>query len=296
MEKQYCGYITILGNPNSGKSTLINKILKKKISITCHKKNTTRYKILGIKTNHNIQSIYIDTPGIDNTKNNIINYHLNKISTSSIYQDTNLIIYLIDISKKLNSNHHLIKILISINIPIIIAINKIDQLKDKSKILSIINFISKKIKCSEIIPVSAKYGNNINVLENTVNKFLPEREFIYSKTETTTSSAVFFISEIIREKTMRFLGDELPYKTMINTNVFDKNKKKIIATILVESKSQKAIVIGKNGNKIKQISMASRIDIDKYLGYKIFLKLFVIHKNKWIFRKELIKSLEYNIK
>ncbi|WP_284442960.1 GTPase Era [Buchnera aphidicola] len=281
IKQKNCGYITIIGKANVGKSTLLNKIVGKKISIVSRKKNTTQSNITGIKTQNNHQSIYIDTPGIIfDKKNNHIQYSKNsfhekiKIST--------LIILIIDRIYWTKYDEIILNEIKKNKIPIIILINKIDKIINKVILLPFIDFLKKKFDFVDIIPISAKKTKNIILLNNVIKSHLPHQPHVYPEFHITTNSQFFTISEIIREQLILFLGDELPSIIKVEIESCEKKEKitlHIRAIIWVENIRQKAIVIGHNGERIKKISIISRNNIEKEFHIKTHLILWVKYKN-----------------
>lgn len=293
MHKQYCGYISIIGKPNVGKSTIINSILKKKISITSRKSQTTRNNILGIKTIGNKQMIFIDTPGMHIKSKKTMNKILNK-SAQSIIEDSNLILFVIQRLSLDKEDKFIIEKLNEINIRTVCVINKIDQIDDKDMLLPMIKELSSQYPFEEILLVSAKTKDGISDLIETIQKYLPENNHIYDKNfQIENSEDKFMISELIREKIIRRLGDELPHDTFVKIDDIN-NKTNIIevyATIYVNRQSQKQIVIGSGGKILKNIGEQSRIDIEDYLKKKVFLKTWVKVKKNWNTDSNFIQSL-----
>lgn len=293
MHKQYCGYISIIGKPNVGKSTIINSILKKKISITSRKSQTTRNNILGIKTIGNKQMIFIDTPGMHIKSKKTMNKILNK-SAQSIIEDSNLILFVIQRLSLDKEDKFIIEKLNEINIRTVCVINKIDQIDNKDKLLPMIEELSSQYPFEEILLVSAKTKDGISDLIETIQKYLPENNHIYDKNfQIENSEDKFMISELIREKIIRRLGDELPHDTFVKIDDIN-NKTNIIevyATIYVNRQSQKQIVIGSGGKILKNIGEQSRIDIEDYLKKKVFLKTWVKVKKNWNTDSNFIQSL-----
>ncbi|CAL4320729.1 GTPase Era [Buchnera aphidicola (Periphyllus testudinaceus)] len=279
IKKKYCGRILIIGNQNSGKSTLLNKIIKQKISITSNKKNTTKKNIIGIKTKKNYQYIYIDTPGF-NIKNKISENYIKKTINFQNYIFKNLKIIILIIEKTIwnKQNNNLIKFFQKKKIPILIVLNKIDKIKKKYKILPLIKYIYKKFNINKIIPISAKTGENVDTLEKIIKKNLPKSKHEFNKNKKNNLSLKYIITECIREKIMRYFGDELPYINKIKIEKIKKNLKKekiIHVFIFVKNYRQKKIFIGKSGKKIKLCSIISRQDLEKILNQKIHLFLWI---------------------
>ncbi|WP_343154482.1 GTPase Era [Buchnera aphidicola (Aphis aurantii)] len=274
-QQKYCGYITIVGRPNVGKSTLINEIIGKHISITSKKKNTTKSNILGIKSDEVYQSIYIDTPGV-----------LHNIKSLKIAKNTNVIIFLIDRNIWKKEDEIILNNIKKINIPIIYTINKIDKLLNKSHILSYIDILSKKTNSTEIIPISVKKKQNIISLEKIVQRYLPKNKHVFPKNYITTNSFEFSISEIIRKQSIFFLRDELPSILTVKIELIKYTVKKIYinSIIYIENKRQKKIIVGFKGDMIKKISTSSRYYIEKEINKKVYLLIWVIEKNKKILK------------
>lgn len=267
-KQEYCGYITIVGRPNVGKSTLINEIVGQNISIVSKKKNTTQNNIIGIKNNQFYQSIYVDTPGV----------YAYDIKNFKIIKNTNVIIFMIDrnIWKKEDENiYHQIN---KINIPVIYVINKMDKLLNKNDILSHIDMLAKKTNSTEIIPISLKKRQNIISLEKIVEKYLVKNSHIFPKNYVTTNSFHFSLAEIIRRQSIFFLRDELPsvLRVKIESMKHNDNKLYINAIVYVKNKRQKKIVIGDKGRVIKKISMSSRYYIEKENNKKVHLFIRVV--------------------
>lgn len=271
IKQKYCGYITIIGKVNVGKSTLLNQIIGKKISIVSRKKNTTQKNIIGIKTQNHYQSIFTDTPGAFSDKKN--NFY-------RITKSTTLIIFVIDRIYWTANDEKIFNIIKKNNIPIIILINKIDKISNKVILLPFIDFLKKKINPKEIIPISAKKTKNIILLNKTIESYLPKKPHIYPENYITTNSQFFTASEIIREQLILLLGDELPSIAKVEILSFHKKIKEtfdIRAIIWVQNVRQKRIVIGHKGEKIKKISMISRHNIEKEFHIKTHLILWVKH-------------------
>jgi len=277
VNKKHCGYVTVIGKANVGKSTLINKIIGKKISIVSRKKNTTQNNITGVKTQNNYQSIYIDTPGIIfNKKNNKIQYQKNNFH--KITKTSTLIIFIIDRVYWTENDDIIFNKIKKNKIPIIIIINKIDKIHDKKILLPFIDFLKKKVIDTEIIPMSAKKTKNIIFLDNLIHSYLPKKNHIYPEFYITTNSKFFTMSEIIREQLILFLGNELPSIIKVEIESFKKTDEinfHIRAIIWVRNIRQKSIVIGYNGEKIKKISIISRNKIEKEFNIKAHLILWV---------------------
>ena len=293
MLKQFCGYISIIGKPNVGKSTILNSILDKKVSITSRKSQTTRNNILGIKTENNKQMIFIDTPGMHIKSKRTMNKILNK-SAQGIIEDSDIILFVIQRLSIDNEDEQILKKLQQTGQKTICVINKIDQVDNKNKFLPFIEKISSMHPFDEIILVSAKTKDGLNDLVSIIENNLPENNHIYDnnfKIENDQDS--FMFSELIREKIIRKLGDELPHDTFVEIDLIE-DKEDIVeihATIYVNRKSQKQIVIGSGGEVLKQIGKQSRLEIEKHLNKKVFLKTWVKVKKNWNTDSGFIQSL-----
>ncbi len=293
MLKQFCGYISIIGKPNVGKSTILNSILDKKVSITSRKSQTTRNNILGIKTENNKQMIFIDTPGLHIKSKRTMNKILNK-SAQGIIEDSDIILFVIQRLSIDNEDEQILKKLQQTGQKTICVINKIDQVDNKNKFLPFIEKISSMHPFDEIILVSAKTKDGLDNLISIIKNNLPENNHIYDnnfKIENDQDS--FMFSELIREKIIRKLGDELPHDTFVEIDLIE-DKEDIVeihATIYVSRKSQKQIVIGSGGEVLKQIGKQSRLEIEKHLNKKVFLKTWVKVKKNWNTDSGFIQSL-----
>ncbi len=293
MTKSYCGYISIIGKPNVGKSTILNHILGKKISITSRKSQTTRNNILGIKTEGNIQMIYADTPGMHIKSPKVMNKVLNR-SAESLMEDSDIILFVTQRLTLDAQDLSILKKLKQINSKVICVVNKVDQVEDKNKLLPLIQRLSSEYSFLDIIPISAINNDGIDELESLIKNYLPENEHLYDKNLTTsTHKDTFMISELIREKIIRMLGDELPHDTFVQVELVDHEEEiiKIHAVIFVARNSQKQIVIGKSGSTLKKIGKQARIEIEEYFNKKVFLKTWVKVKKNWNTDSDYLQSL-----
>ncbi|OOZ42029.1 GTPase Era [Solemya pervernicosa gill symbiont] len=290
------GYVAILGRPNVGKSTLLNHQLGQKISITSKRPQTTRHSILGIKTTDNYQIAYVDTPGIHEATK-AVNRYMNR-SAISVIHDIDVVIFVVDRMQWRDEDERVLEIAKQSGVPIILAINKIDMIEDKEKLLPYLGEVSQKYSFAALVPISSSRGMNLDMLEETVAKYLPQSDPQFSPDEVTDKSVRFLAAEIIREKLTRNLGKELPYSLTVEIEDFKEEQGLVTihALIWVERSSQKAIVIGKAGKMLKEIGEKSRIDIERMLEQKVFLKLWVKVKEGWADDDRALKSLGYNDK
>ena len=293
MLKQYCGYVSIIGKPNVGKSTIINTILKKKISITSRKSQTTRNNILGVKTSKNKQIIFVDTPGMHIKSQKTMNKILNK-SAQGIIDDSDIILFVLQRLALDTEDRLILEKLNEIKPKIICVINKIDEVENKNRLLPFIDMLSEKYKFEEIHMISAKNSDGIDNLLSTIEEQLPENNHLYDENfDVQDKNNSFMFSELIREKIIRKLGDELPHDTFVEIDLVKDRKDitEIHATIYVTRKSQKQIVIGSQGEVLKQIGKQARLEIEKYLNRKVFLKTWVKVKKNWNSDSGFIQSL-----
>ena len=277
-----CGYVTIIGKTNVGKSTFLNKFLDKKVSITANKSQTTRSNIYAIKSLKTTQIIFIDTPGIHKKSEKAINKVLRKKSAEVIH-DVDVIIFMVSGTKFDEIDKESLKLIKESHAKKILVINKIDLVRNKQDLFSFVENTFNKDDFHSIVPISAKNNDGIDIVQKELQKALPDNEFFYPK-EIGFQSDTFEISEIIREKVIRLLGDELPYETAVVIELLKEKKDtfEIDANIFVSKQSQKSIVIGKNGEKIKSIGSAARVDLEKKLNKKVFLKLWCKVQKNWV--------------
>ena len=289
-----CGYIALIGRPNVGKSTLMNYVLGQKISITSHRPQTTRHRILGIKTTDDAQFVYVDTPGIHGNEKKAMNRYMNRTAGAS-FKDVDVIVLLVDAMRWTEEDELVIKRLQYVKTPVVLAVNKVDLVKKKEDLLPFIEKIKDKYEFKDIIPVSAMKGDNVEGFENTILEYLPASEAFYDEDQITDRSSRFMAAEIIREKLTRNLSQELPYNLTVEIEKF-KNDGKILdisAVIWVERENQKAIIIGKKGSKLKDMGTKARIDMEKLFEQKIFLELWVKVKTGWSDDERALNSLGY---
>ena len=294
-QETYCGFIAIVGRPNVGKSTLLNKILGQKISITSRKAQTTRHRIVGIHTEGAYQAVYVDTPGLHIEEKRAINRLMNRAASSAI-GDVDLIIFVVDGTHWNADDEMVLNKLRQAKSPVVLAINKIDNVKNKDELLPFITELSGKFDFAEIIPISAQRGNNVHKLQEIVRKSLKKGIHHFPEDYVTDRSQRFMTSEIIREKLMRFMGDELPYSVTVEIEQFKVNERgtyEINGLILVEREGQKKMVIGHGGQKIKTIGTEARADMERLFDNKVHLELWVKVKSGWADDERALRSLGY---
>jgi len=289
--KKRCGTIAIVGQPNVGKSTLLNYFLGTKLSITSRKAQTTRYQLLGIHTTSKTQYLFIDTPGYQLKHLNTLNKNLNKTVKQAL-QDVDVILFLIEPRKMTEVDEKILQ-MIPKETPIILVINKVDCLKDKTKLLELIQVFKENDRYKEIIPTSVKKKNNLKQLLDCAGGFLPEQEFIYEEDQITDKNERFLAAEIIREKIFRLTGQELPYSVAVEIEKFEHegNFRRIFAAIIVERDSHKPMIIGNKGIRLKDISTKARVDMEKLFGGKVWLETWVKVQKGWSDDLRALKSL-----
>ncbi|HAK52210.1 MAG TPA: GTPase Era [Gammaproteobacteria bacterium] len=289
-----CGYVAILGRPNVGKSTLLNRMLGQKVSITSKKPQTTRHQLLGIKTTKGCQVLYVDTPGIHGEEPRAINRYMNR-SALSVIRDMDVVLFMLDRTAWTSDDQKVADALSRFSGKLIIAMNKIDQLKKKNDLLPVLQGLQQTFSEAELIPVSAVTGENVAELESLISQHIPEGPFFFPDDQITDKSERFMVAETVREKLTRQLGEEIPYVLTIQVDRFEAGDKvtEIDVTIFVEKDGQKAILIGKKGERLKQIGIDARRDIEELLGTKVMLTTWVKVKSGWSDDDRALKSLGY---
>jgi GTP-binding protein Era len=288
------GFIAIVGRPNVGKSTLMNRLIGQKISITSRKAQTTRHRITGIHTDAHTQFIFVDTPGFQTQHQNALNRVMNKSVTHAL-KEVDVVLFLIE-GTRFDERDRKVIPLLPADRPVLLVINKVDRLEDKNSMLPFIQEMAKEYNFAAIVPVSAKQGTQMDVLLDAIRAHLPEGAPMFGEDEVTDRSERFLASEIIREKIFRLLGEEVPYSVSVMIEKFemDGSMRRIHAAILVDKANQKAIIIGKGGEKLKEISTQARKDMEKLFDGKVFLETWVKVKGGWADDERALKSLGYD--
>ncbi|EPL9570262.1 GTPase Era [Providencia rettgeri] len=293
--QSHCGFVAIVGRPNVGKSTLLNQLLGQKVSITSRKPQTTRHRIMGIHTEDNYQIIYVDTPGLHIEEKRAINRLMNRAASSSI-GDVELVIFVVEGTNWTADDEMVLTKLSSLRCPVILAINKIDNVTDKTVLLPHIGAISQKMNFLDVVPISAEKGTGVDTIAKIVKQHIPEAKHHFPEDYITDRSQRFMASEMIREKLMRFLGDELPYSVTVEIEQFKVTETGIYhinGLILVEREGQKKMVIGNKGSKLKTIGTEARIDMERMFDNKVHLELWVKVKSGWADDERALRSLGY---
>lgn len=291
-QAQYCGNISIVGHPNVGKSTLLNKIIGYKVSAIANKPQTTRNVIRGIFTEKNYQLIFLDTPGIHIKSKSLLNKTINREAISAL-EDVDVVVMLVEAMTWTKEDDFVLKRLENVKCPVFLLINKVDRIKQKEKLLEYIQETSRKYDFAEIFPISASKGINVDGFIQSLLNYIPESEFIYPEDYITDQSIRFICSEFIREQLMHHLHQEVPYLTAVEIEEFEENEKltRIHAIIWVGKKNQKGIIIGNKGETLKRIGSTARYTLENFLMTKVYLKLWVKVEENWHNSPKHLKDL-----
>jgi GTP-binding protein Era len=289
-----CGYAALVGRPNVGKSTLLNHLLGQKISITSRKPQTTRHRVLGIKTNAAAQIVYVDTPGLHQHEPKAINRYMNQAASSAI-AEVDVVVFVIDRLRWTDEDEWVLAKLRAVSCPVVLVVNKVDLLEDKAALLPFLQRMAERFPFAEIFPLSALRGHNLEALEAGIERLLPVNPHFFPEDQLTDRSERFLAAEMVREKVMRQLGDEVPYEITVEIESFREQNGvlHIHALILVEREGQKKIVIGNGGERIRQIGSDARKDMEKLFEHKVMLKLWVKVKSGWSDSERALRSLGY---
>lgn len=290
----YAGLVAIVGRPNVGKSTLLNKLVGQKVSITSKKPQTTRHRIVGIDTRDNYQTVYVDTPGLHSEEKRAINRVMNRAAASSIL-DVEFVLFVVEGTRWTDDDQMVLNRLIASHKPVILVVNKVDLYRDKDTLLPHLQWLGAQLNFIDVVPLSAETGDNVEALRTVVQGHLPLCEFFFPEDYVTDRSMRFMAAEIVREKLMRFLGEELPYSVTVEIERFKWEEKHyhIAALVLVEREGQKRMVIGNKGERIKTIATEARIDMASMLEQPVFLEVWVKVKSGWADDERALRSLGY---
>jgi GTP-binding protein Era len=290
-----CGYVAIVGRPNVGKSTLLNHILGQKISITSRKPQTTRHQVLGIKTEGDTQIIFVDTPGLHKLESKAINRFMNRAASSAI-RDVDAVIFVVDRTAFNEEDEMVLEQVFRANVPVILAVNKVDLLEDKGVLLPHLQTLETKGDFAAIMPISALSQHNVEELEAQVSQYLPSAAHFFPEDQITDRSQRFLAAEVVREKITRQLGDELPYSVSVEIEEFgmDGEILHISALIFVERQGQKKILIGDGGSRLRSIGTDARQDMQLLFDNKVMLRLWVKVKSGWSDDERALRSLGYD--
>ncbi len=289
------GNVSIVGRPNVGKSTLLNRLIEHKISIVTRKPQTTRWQIRGIKSTPEYQIIFTDTPGYQTNHKNAINRYMNREVTNSL-SHIDVVLFVVEAVKWGRNDALVADLLKEVSATLILVINKLDLLKERASLLPYINKLKEKLPFAEIVPLSAKRRKDIDLLESKIVAVLPSGEPLFPTDQISDRSTRFLAAEYIREKVMERLGDELPYRTSVTIDVFKDEPEllSISATIWVERRSQRAILIGGDGKMLKSIGAEARIELENFFSKKVYLQTWVKTKKNWTEDIKALKMLGYD--
>ena len=290
----HCGTVAIVGRPNVGKSTLMNHLIGQKLSITSRKAQTTRHQVMGIWTEGDMQVVFVDTPGIHVGGKRALNRYLNKAASNAL-QDVDLVVWLLERDRFTGEDAFVEKQIRESGKPLIIALNKVDQVHDKAKLMPVAQKMQMRFPDAELVPLSALKGHNQDTLMALVHKRIPEGPFMFDPDQLTDKSLRFLVAEIVREKLVRQCGDELPYRTTVEIEKFDEQPDRVYinAVIFVERKSQKPILIGHQGSRLKQIGTDARMDAAELIGLPVHLELWVKVRDRWSDDEAALAQLGY---
>lgn len=291
-----CGYVVLAGRPNVGKSTLLNRILGHKLSITSRRPQTTRWRILGIKTGDNCQAIYVDTPGIEPRVKNVMQRYLWHVACASV-AEADVVVLVVEACKWTAGDEHSLAAVARHGRPLLLAVNKIDRCADKRRLLPYIDGLTRRVDFAAVVPVSARTGRQVDVLEGEVAARLPEQPALFPDDIMSDRSERFFAAEILREKLMRHLGAELPYQSAVTIEHYREHGGlvDIHALIWVQRPNHKPIVIGEDGERLKRIATRARLDMEKLLDSRVNLKCWVKVRENWTNDEKLLRDLGYEI-
>jgi GTPase len=291
----YCGYIALVGRPNVGKSTLLNRILQQKLSITSKKAQTTRHSIIGIRTDGEYQFIYVDTPGIHLGSKKTMNRMMNKSAIATL-RDVDAVAFLVDGTHWDDEDEHVLRIIKNLEVPCFLLVNKVDKIVDKLQLLPWIESMSQRHAFTEIIPISAKTGVQVDILQERLRAALPEGPHLFDEEQVTDRSTRFLCSELLREKIFRLCGQELPYSTTVEIESYQDEGTlvRIHARILVEKDNHKRMIIGDKGQKLKEMATSARCDMESLLNKKVFLQCWCKVKSGWSDDERALKQLGYD--
>jgi GTP-binding protein Era len=289
----HTGFVAIVGRPNVGKSTLLNRLIGQKVSIVSRKAQTTRHRITGIRTDPDAQYVFVDTPGFQTKFKSALNEAMNRGVTTTL-ADVDAVLFVIE-AGKFDARDAAVLKLMPRDQPVILVINKVDLVKDKGQLLPFMQKMSAEFPFHAIVPISAQKVQKVDVLLDVIRPLLPEGEAMYEEDQVTDRSERFLAAELIREKIFRLVGDELPYSTAVEIEKYEEegNLRRIYAAILVDRDAQKAIIIGKNGERLKEISSQARTDMEKMFDSRVFLEVWVKVKSGWADDTRMLRQFGY---
>jgi GTP-binding protein Era len=289
---QRCGFVAIVGRPNVGKSTLLNRLVGQKVSVTAPKPQTTRYRILGVKTTGATQAVYVDTPGLHRRAGRAINRLMNRVAESAL-ADVDVVLFVVEALRWESDDDLVLERVGGLEAPVILVLNKVDLAKDKAALLPYIAGVATRMGFAEVVPISARGGAGLTVLEGEVERRLPAAPWLFPADQVTDRPMRFLAAEIVREKLMRRLGEEVPYRLSVEVEEFSEAGPtvRIRTTVWVEKPGQKAIVIGEGGRTLKAIGSLARRELERMLGRPVYLGVWVKVKAGWSDDERLLRRM-----
>jgi GTP-binding protein Era len=290
-----CGYVAIVGRPNVGKSTLLNRMLGQKLAITSHKPQTTRHTILGVKTRPDGQILFVDTPGMHHRGGDALNAYLNR-AARAVLDDVDLVLLVVEAMRWTREDDLAVRRIAAAGTPAMVAVNKVDRIADKTALLPFLETLAGRHDFREIVPVSALRGRQVDRLEDLILAALPEGEPIFPEDQLTDRSSRFLAAELVREQLTQRYGKELPYKTTVEIERFEEQDGRYLihALIWVEREGQKAIIIGSGGEALKAVATQARLEMQKLFDCRVHLEVWVKVKKSWSSDETALASLGYS--
>lgn len=288
------GMVAIVGRPNTGKSTLLNRLVGEHVSITSSRAQTTRFRVLGIHTTDRAQIVYVDTPGLHPPSGRPLSRYMNRIATGSL-EGVDAVMLVVEATGWARGDDYPLERLAGLQLPVVLVVNKIDLLKRREELLPFLKTCSEKMTFAEIVPVSARKGTHLTELEQTLIKYLPAQGPLYAPEQLTDKSEAFLAAELIREQIFRGFGQEIPYDAAVRIERFRRVRGvlHVDATILVQKEGQKVILIGKGGERLKKAGQQARLAMQKVLGRRVHLELWVKVRRGWAESERELRSLGY---
>ncbi|WP_435103766.1 GTPase Era [Arhodomonas sp. AD133] len=288
------GFVALVGRPNAGKSTLLNALLGQKVSIVTRKPQTTRHRIIGVHHRDGAQIVYVDTPGLHRAAGTAMNRYLNEAASQAL-ADVDVVVVVVDATRWTEDDDLVLKRLAGRSAPVILAVNKVDRVKEKSRLLPLIERLTTRHDFAAVVPVSARRGTNLEALEGEITSRLPEGPALFPEDQVTDRSERFMAAELVREQLMTALGQELPYATTVEIEAFEEEGRlrRIAAVVWVERAGQKKIVIGEGGRRLKHVGRAAREEMERLFDARVYLKLWVKVREGWSDDERALRSLGY---
>ena len=289
-----CGFVTVAGRPNVGKSTLVNGVLGRKLSITSNRPQTTRHRILGIATNDASQIVFVDTPGIHRGRRRALNRHMNRVASRALI-GVDLVVMVVEASGWTPDDDHILERIGAEAAPVVLALNKIDRVKRRETLLPVLAETSRRHEFAAMVPVCARTGENLDRLRSAVEMHMPVAPPVFPEEQLTDRSDAFLAAEIVREKLIRRLGQELPHRLTVEVERFARQERHTLVNVLVwvERKQHKAIVIGKGGERLKDAGSAARLDVGRLLGRPVHLEIWVKVREGWSDDERALRGLGF---